>query len=791
MHKNIPGRFSAANLALVGAFLCATTALAQNYYNAGQQPAYPQGNYRQQPASYAAQPAQMQQPVQYAPNGGYYQQQPVPYPRQGQFRQNMQMQPSATPFPYPKSEYSQDGQLQGPFYFVDESPVQVIKILELLSNKPIMQSPFLPNVKINFTCKDKIFKDEAVEVLKSLLSVNGIAIIPLGENFLKAVPITGINSQSPEFLEGDTSKMEASMVFYTKLYRLEYLETENAQQLFNSFISPNGIATLAFFPRINSFLLTDTLANHQRMEKLLKQIDVKTKIREDMAFIKLKNTSAEEMKKRLSNVNSNILKKYFEKTVIDADERTNQLIIFTQKGNIEYIKKFVEGFDIAAEPLTKSEVFYIKHGEAKDVAKALTDVVKGQQQAAKALKTKASKTRNTNIEKSVASTELKSINGEDAPESAPEKPAQTQQSEASDPTLQFSDFVTIVSNERSNSVIVYGTDSDIKQISTLISKIDVVLLQVKIDVIITEVQLTDEQVSGLSSFNLGYDLASPFKVGTTESLANGFQGGTGTNSLNGTQAFSFKATENSFQAIFNAAKTNSNVKVLSAPTIVTAHNKDGRINVSQSYPIIKSTISSVVNVDNTQSTVEYMDIGINLKVTPFIGDNGLIQLNITQSADTILSQTQISGNSQPVIGKREAESFVSVHDGDIIVLGGLQQNNLSEDGQKVWLLGDIPLLGRLFSPEQHKYQKSELIIFIRPTIINSSSKLGDGQKDHLNGLKSFEMATSYVKDGSFTDKDDSEKAQNFYKTQKQKDEEMRAAKEKAKTETDEKQTEDK
>lgn len=142
MHKNISGRFSAANLALVGAFLCATTALAQNYYNAGQQPAYPQGNYRQQPASYATQPAQIAQPIQYAPNGGYYQQQPVPYPRQGQFRQNMQMQPSATPFPYPKSEYSQDGQLQGPFYFVDESPVQVIKILELLSNKPIMQRPF-------------------------------------------------------------------------------------------------------------------------------------------------------------------------------------------------------------------------------------------------------------------------------------------------------------------------------------------------------------------------------------------------------------------------------------------------------------------------------------------------------------------------------------------------------------------------------------------------------------------------------------------------------------------------
>jgi len=674
--------------------------------------------------------------------------------------------PTSAPFPYPETKVDKETETQGPFFFVDESPIQILKILEIITGKVILQPPNLPNVKINFTCPEPIKTEDAILALQSLLSMNGIAIISMGDTFLKAVPITGVNTQSPTFLPEDTSNLSPSQLFYSKIYSLNFLEIESLQGTLNTFLTPGGVATLSVFPRTNSFMITDTLMNHQRIEHLLNQIDVEPNIKEDMGIIQLKNTNAEEIKRRLANIQSNILRRYFDKTTIEADERTNQLIVITQKGNFEHIKKFVETFDIAADPLTSSEVFYIKHGEAKTVVKALNDIVRGQQQAARNLQTKTPKTRDTNI-RNVAT---RTLNGQEDEEELianasfdSEDILDATEGSESTPNLQFSSYITIVADDRSNAIVVYGTKQDIKQMEALINKLDIVLLQVKIDVIITEVQLTDKDVSGLSTFNIGYDVTPS---GTT-SLVKGFSGGTGSNNLNGVQAFSLTATENSFQAVFNIAKEKTNVKVLSSPTVVTTHNKEAMVNVSTSMPIIESTLSSVVNVGNTQSTVTYKDIGIRLTVTPLIGENGMIQLDIRQSADTILSETTISGNPQPVVGRREASSYLNVQSGDVIVLAGLQQNNVSYNDSKVWILGDIPLLGEIFKPVSENYTKSELIMFIRPTIIKSASVSSTLTDETLKNSPASSEVQHYLEHGIFSDQTPDDLRQEVKERQKE------------------------
>jgi len=683
--------------------------------------------------------------------------------------------PTSAPFPYPETKVDAATETQGPFFFVDESPIQILKILEIITGKVILQPPNLPNVKINFTCPEPIKTDDAILALQSLLSMNGIAIISMGDNFLKAVPITGVNTQSPTFLPDDTSKLNPSQLFYSKIYTLKFLEIESLQGTLNTFLTPGGVATLSTFPRTNSFMITDTLMNHQRIEHLLNQVDVMPNIREDMGIIQLKNTSAEEIKKRLANIQSNILRRYFDKTTIEADERTNQLIIITQKGNFEHIKKFVETFDIAADPLTSSEVFYIKHGDAKNVVKALNDIVRGQQQAARNLQTKTPKTRDTNIR----NVSTRTLNGEEE-EIIADTPivditdasAENAEGSESAPNLQFSNYITIVADDRSNAIVVYGTKQDIKQMESLINKLDIVLHQVKIDIIITEVQLTDKDVTGLSTFNFGYDTTP---VGGT-SIVEGFSGGTGSYNLNGLQAFSLSATENSFQAVFNVAKEKSNVKVLSSPTVVTTHNKEARINVSTSMPIIESTMSSVVNVGTTQSTVTYKDIGINLTVTPLIGDNGMIQLNIRQSADTVLSETTISGNPQPVVGKREASSYLNVQSGDMIILAGLQQNNTSYNDGKVWILGDIPLLGEIFKPTSSNYTKSELIMFIRPTIIKSAAVSTVLTDDTVKNSPAASGVKYYLEKNTFPDQSPNELREEYKEREKIKESQKAAEK---------------
>ena len=632
---------------------------------------------------------------------------------------------------------SLENDLQGPFYFVDESPIQVIKILEALSGKLILQSSNLPNAKINFATKSRMNRQEAVAAFESLLSLNGIAIIPVGDKYLKAVPSDAVATQAPQFIMGSPSELPPSLKFYTKLFELEYMEMDKLGDKLKPFLSSGKVSSAEVFPRSNAVLITDTLTNLQRIELLIKKLDVPAQIREDIAFIQLKNISADDMKLRLTNMQSDILKRYFENTTIDVDARTNQVIILTQKGNMPYIRKLIEGLDIPADPLLKSDVVYIKHGDAKDVVQVLNTVISGQQQAARAVEN--SKSRQTAATRAATKTAKGATTSKTS--------NQPKASRDTDSGMQFSEYVTTTADEWSNSIVVYGTPSDITQVRSLIEKLDIQLYQVRIDVIITEVTLADNQVSGLSTFGLS------FGGGSTEwpSQEGAFSGNTSTYALssNTNPAFSIGANESGFDAVFNAAQENSNVKVLSSPSITTSHNKEAYVNVGQKYPVITSSTSDIVNTNTTKSSVELRDIGIKLTVTPRIGENGIVQMEVKQVVDTIVSYTTIDQNQQPVIGTREAESFISVQSGETIVMAGLQQVDVSDKDGKVWLLGDLPVLGWLFSPSSAELTRRELIIFIRPTVIKSS-KISEIMADKSIANSAFgEEIRDFFEDGRF------------------------------------------
>ena len=157
--------------------------------------------------------------------------------------------------------------------------MQVIKILEVLSGKIILQNSNLPNSKINFATKTKMPREEAVSAFESLLSLNGIAIIPLGEKYLKAVPSDAVNTQAPQFIMGKPSDLPVSLNFYTKLFELQYMPLEKLNDRLKPFLSSAKVASAELFPRSNSILITDTLANLQRVELLLEQLDRPAQIR--------------------------------------------------------------------------------------------------------------------------------------------------------------------------------------------------------------------------------------------------------------------------------------------------------------------------------------------------------------------------------------------------------------------------------------------------------------------------------------------------------------------------------
>ena len=619
-----------------------------------------------------------------------------------------------------EQEPKTDNHLQGPFYFVDENPMQVIKILEELTGQVAITSAGLPNAKINFASKGKLPRDEAILAIKSLLTANGMAVVQMGEKFFKVSPSQGVNAQAPTYISGKASDLPTSNAFASKFYELKYVDIETLAQTLSTFISPNNVASLSLFPRSNAFFLTDTVANHQRIEMLLEKIDVEPSINEEIGFFMLKNVGADDAKRKISTIQNDALKKYLAKTSIESDERTNQLIVVTPKGNLKHIKKIIDALDTDAQPLTRSEVFYIRHGESKDVATVLNQIVKGQQAAVKSNNAaEAARVAATNRRNMISNAQNRNAINRGQQAARPTNLT-------ADPTgaaLQFSEYVTIVADERSNSIVAYGTSTDLMQIRNIIEKVDVVLAQVKIDVIITEVTLTDKQVSGLSTFGLDYSTVS--STSSDGSVTpRGWRGNTSVGSLNdsGENAFVLSMNEQGFSAIFNIAEENSKVKILSAPSIVTTHNKEATSNVSKKYPFITGTTTyNTGNFPSTQDTVEWRDIGIILEVTPLIGNNGVVQLDIKQTASSVLDYMEVNDTRQAIEGTREDESFVSARDGETIVLAGLQQTEATDTDQAVWLLSDIPVIGELFKPTNDQRTRTELVIFIRPTIISSAA----------------------------------------------------------------------
>lgn len=169
-------------------------------------------------------------------------------------------------------------------------------------------------------------------------------------------------------------------------------------------------------------------------------------------------------------------------------------------------------------------------------------------------------------------------------------------------------------------------------------------------------------------------------------------------------------------------KTNANI--LSVPTIITTHNREGKIFVGESSPIISSYLNdgggSAGGSSGYRSTVSSKEIGIQLSVKPLIGSDGSVQLEIKQEVNDILGEINIDCNPQPRIGRRSTESFVSTHTGEIIVLGGLQRTSAMGNTSR---LGPVPIIGDLLGARSKEKTRTDLVFFLRPTIINASEEI--------------------------------------------------------------------
>lgn len=210
----------------------------------------------------------------------------------------------------------------------------------------------------------------------------------------------------------------------------------------------------------------------------------------------------------------------------------------------------------------------------------------------------------------------------------------------------------------------------------------------------------------------------------------------------------------SLNAVLDIAESDTDVNILSTPTIVVNHNEEGIINVSESRPFQTSSIQNSTSDSLIRDQVEYRDVGIQLTVTPLIGVDGSVTMTIEQTVDTVRSEDEAQDgtvNTRPIIGIREANSTITVKDSEVIILGGLQENTRNRTTTYFPLIGRIPILGDALSGDKVEFVRTELIIFVRPTVLRNPDEANKMTLEKIDIIEGRDAVEEFLKTGTAGD----------------------------------------
>ena len=537
----------------------------------------------------------------------------------------------------------------------------VIKLISELTGKN-----FLIDEKVRGTvtivCPTKIPISEVYKVFESILEIKGFTTVPCG-NLVKIVPIREAQQKNIEVRVGkDISEPLEEDKVITQIIPLDYISVDEAVSLINPLKSAN--TNLILCRSANSLILTDTSANIRRLMRIIKEID--NEERENLVtLLPLKVASAPQLYKELTPLIKNLAKPG-RKIKVFVDERTNSLIIVANKKDTQMLKNLVVNLDKEV-PLEHSEIhiYYVKHTDAQSLAQVLSQA-------------------------------FAQIKGRVGPQV---------------PKLKTSP--SIVADKNTNSLIITASPQDYASLKKIIDKLDIKTRQVLVEVLIAEVTLDTTKQLGIEwAEDLGEYRKKDIFAGTNygmklESLSGNLYGlGVG-----------FLDDEN-IALILHSYESDSKVNILSTPHILTNDNQEAEISIGKVVPLLKD--SRISEQETVIRTYEYKDVGIKLQITPHINPEGYVRLEINQEIQKLTENTLYEA---PLMTKRQAKTMVTVQDGKTVVIGGLIRDDKTQIIKKTPFLGDIPLLGWFFKRKVWTTEKTNLLLFITPHVINSDQDL--------------------------------------------------------------------
>ena len=589
------------------------------------------------------------------------------------------------------------------FVSIDFNNVDINLLIKFISELTGTNFVVDPNVKgkVTIISPARISLEEAYRVFESVLEVNGYTTVKAGE-IVKIVPAPEARTKNIQtLLEQEKASPEDKVV--TQLIPLKYADPEEIKRLFTPLVSKNSV--ILGYPPANTVIITDVQSNIQRLMKIIKQID-QPGAGQQISVIPLQYADAAKLTTLLTNLFKTTAPRPQQaataekQPVIVADERTSTIVLLASEVDTLRIKQLIAMID-RETPRGKGKinVYYCEHANAEDLAKVLQEIP-SQQAGAGAGASAAGGAGGT-----AAGTASRA------------------------PTAVVMGKVQINADKATNSLIIMADKEDYDVVEAVIKKLDIPRSMVYIESLIMEVNATKSLELGVK-----WQLFDRTNVNNNNVVYGGTFSGSGAldaaaNLLSPTglavgvltEPFTFGGiTLSNIGAIINAVKTDDNFRILSTPQILTTDNEEARITVGENRPF--QTRATTDLSGGTYESFEYRDIGKILKITPHVSEGRNVRLKLSLEVTSLdRLATVATGNqaTRPVTQKRTIDTTVLVQDTHTVVIGGLIDDNRSNNEAKVPGLGDIPILGWLFKTQSDGNQKTNLYVFLTPRVIKS------------------------------------------------------------------------
>jgi general secretion pathway protein D len=393
--------------------------------------------------------------------------------------------------------------------------------------------------------------------------------------------------------------------------------------------------------------------------------------------------------------------------------RINSLLVVSSIPNIfEKVEGWLKELDRVPAEGMKSSVFvyYVQNAKAKDLAEVLKQIFI------------SPKEKKAEFKEKVVAPEYP--RGVRPVQPTPTTPPTTLPKEEAGALPEGE--INIVVDETNNALVIRAFQRDYKTILETIKKLDIYPKQVLIEVMLAEITLDDSTQFGIEwsrflSHGVTEEQAQEIVIGARPP-ADPFSQALSTYGLR----YSIVELGGRVSAAIKAAATRGRLNVISSPNILASNNKEAKIQIGTSQPILTSTYSGTTAITGTagviEGTIEYKDVGIILTVTPRISDGGLVTLEIAIEDSKVDTTALGTLSNIPVFKKKTAKTVLSVLESQRIVIGGLIEDSKNVRKTGIPLLSRIPILGGLFGTQEYTIGKTELILLMTPHIITDHTR---------------------------------------------------------------------